>query len=119
MRWIIAVVGILAGLVLGLGYGWTVNPIKFSDATPASLRIDYRTDYVLTVAEAFHTSQDLGHARRQLALLGSASYADLCDRALREAQRAGYSPGDVSLLEELRRAIQTHSPAAAPTGGAP
>jgi len=115
MRWILAIIVMILGLALGLGYGWVVDPVKFSDTTPASLRSDYRTDYVLMVAETYHARHDSEFARRQLALLGSRSPAEICGQAVEEARRAGYSPNDLDLLEELLRALQPYVPT--PTAG--
>jgi hypothetical protein len=36
----------------GLLYGWMVNPVRYVNTTPDTLRADYQLDYVLMVAEA-------------------------------------------------------------------
>ena len=76
----------MAGIALGLAYGWILDPLRLSDTTPASLRADYRTDYVLMVAEAYHAQQDSEVARRQLAVFGGQSPAAICGQALQEAR---------------------------------
>jgi hypothetical protein len=119
MRWVIAIVGIVLGAILGLGYGWTVNPATFSDASPPFLRIDYRTDYVLMVAEAYGSRQDLEFARRQLAVLGNDPPAMLCEQSVKEARRGGYSTADVGLLQALLRGMLTNAAAPTPAGEPP
>ena len=118
-RWLIPVIAGLLGIAGGVIYGWVVNPVKFVDTTPASLRADYRTDYVLMVAETYHADQDTALAGRRLAILGSDSPAALSQAALEAAQQSGYAPEDVTLLQELTRALQAAQPVPATPGSTP
>lgn len=118
MRLIAGVLLLAAGMALGLTYGWIIDPLRLSDTTPASLRADYRTDYVLMVAEAYHAQQDSEVARRQLAVFGGQSPVAICGQAVQEARRASYSANDLGLLQELQRAMQPLAPTSAP-GGTP
>ena len=88
-RWLIPLIACLLGAAAGIFYGWVINPVKFVDTTPASLRADYRTDYVLMVAEAYHANPDEALARQRLAILGTESAASISLAAVQEAQRAG------------------------------
>ena len=115
-RWLLPLIAGLLGLAAGLAYGWVINPVKFVDTTPASLRADFRTDYVLMVAEAFHADQDVESAGRRLAIFGAGSPAELADAALETAQQTGYVQPDIALLQDLTRALQASQPAA---GGTP
>ena len=110
--------GIL-GIALGLLYGWILDPVKFVDTPPSSLRADYRADYVLTIAESFNASKDADFARRQLAILGTDAPAVLCARALQTARQVGYPPDDQALMQELMLAMQAAAPGPAATGAAP
>ena len=56
-RWLPPLILAIIGIALGLLYGWVIEPVKFVDTTPASLRADYQTDYVLMVAEAYRSDQ--------------------------------------------------------------
>jgi hypothetical protein len=118
MRLIAGVLLLVAGMALGLAYGWILDPLRLADTTPASLRADYRTDYVLMVAETYHARQDSDVARRQLALFGGQSPVAICGQALQEARRAAYSSSDLALLQELQRAMQPLAPTSGP-GGSP
>lgn len=109
----------VVGVALGLFYGWIVDPLRFLDTTPASLRADFRADYVLMIAEAFHAQRDADLARKQLAILGSESPATICAHALQTAQQVGYSPEDLSLVQELMLAMQAASPLPTAAGGPP
>lgn len=118
-RWLLASgIGIL-GVVVGLLYGWIIDPVKFVDTPPSSLRADYRADYVLTIAESYHVSKDADFARRQLAILGTDAPAIICARALQTARQVGYSSEDQALMQELMLAMQAAVPVPAATSAAP
>ena len=110
-RWLVLLILIVAGIALGLFYGWVISPVKFVDTTPASLRADYQTDYVLMVAEAYHSDQNAELASRHLAIFGGQAPSAISQTALEMAQRLGYSQNDLSLIRELTRAMQAAQPA--------
>lgn len=109
-RWVKFFLAILLGLIIGLVYGWVISPVQYRDTTPVTLRYDYRTDYVLMVAEIFHSNQDVEQAIRQLAQLGSDSPEDLTIKSLAYAAQMGYSPEDMVLIQNLATAIQSWQP---------
>ena len=115
-RWLPPLLMTVLGIAIGLFYGWIINPVKFVDTTPASLRIDYRTDYVLMVAEAYHGDQNIELAVRRLAIFGSETPAAISTQALQAAHQLSYSQDDISLLEELTRAMQAYQPVPTPPG---
>ena len=117
--WVIALIAGLAGIAAGVAYGWVINPVKFVDTTPASLRADFRTDYVLMVAEAYHSDHDPELAARRLAVFGSEPPAAISRAALNTAGDVGYAPNDVVLLQELSRAMQAYQPAVPTAGSTP
>lgn len=99
-RWLFFLLAILTGVAVGLWYGWVVNPVQYVDTAPDSLRVDYKADVVLMVAEAFQADQDRDAAARRLALLGDDPPEDIIRQAIVFALQAGYAPAD---LEKLRR----------------
>ncbi|RME89284.1 MAG: hypothetical protein D6770_04925 [Anaerolineae bacterium] len=109
-RWLRFILATALGIAAGLFYGWVISPIEYVDTTPDTLRADYKTDYVLMTAEIYHARQDLNQAARDLALLGSDPPADIAERALTFARQIGYAEGDIYLLEELHRDLQTWQP---------
>ena len=109
-RWIGFLIAIALGAVLGLLYGWVVNPVEYVDTTPDSLRMDFKTDYVLMVAEAYQKEGSLGLAARRLALLGDASPAELIAQASLSAVQLGYSNLDLSIMQKLADDFQTWNP---------
>lgn len=109
-RWFPFLILLGIGIALGLVYGWVINPVQYTDVTPDALRVDYRTDYVLMVAEAYRAEQDPALAARRLAVLGSDSPGFLAEEAEAFARQAGYPGEDLALIQELSVALQTWQP---------
>lgn len=113
-RWIAFLLSILVGLVLGLYYGWVVSPVEYVDTTPDTLRTDYKTDFVLMVAEIYQADGAPENAFRNLGTLGDENPVVLTEQALAYAQANGYGQSDLSLLDHLREGLQTWNPADVP-----
>ncbi len=109
-RWIRFLIAILIGAGLGMYYGWAINPVEYVDTTPDSLRVDYKSDYVLMVAETYQVEGDLALAVRRLAMLGSDPPTDTVRQALRFAESQGYTDADVGLMRALLSNLETWNP---------
>ncbi len=109
-RWLFFFLSIGVGLAAGLYYGWVVRPVRYVDTSPDTLRQDYKTDFVLMVAEAWQGTGDIDMARHYLALLGGDPRAQV-EQALQYAAQVGYGPADLhrmrSLLQALQQALAT------------
>jgi hypothetical protein len=116
-RWLSIVIVAVIGIALGLIYGWLIDPVQFVDATPDSLRADYRADYVLMVAEAFRADGDAALAARRLAVLSSRAPGDTASEAIQLARAAGFAEADIQLIQELTLAMQAWQPV--PAGATP
>lgn len=105
-RWLRFLLAIAVGFGAGLLYGWRVNPVGYSETALNTLRIDYRTDYVLMVAEAYQAEQDIELALHRLALLQPASPQQAVSEAINFAESYGYAELDLlqmhALADELR-----------------
>lgn len=109
-RWFRFLIAILIGLGLGLAYGWFIQPVQSVDISPETLRVDYKTDYVLMIAEAFEVEKDAVLAARRLAILGETPPLALIEQAVEFARKAGYSEPDISRMEALHSGLQAFSP---------
>ena len=109
-RWIGFILAIIIGAVLGLAYGWVVNPVKYVDTSPDSLRIDYKSDYVLMVSETYQAEKKLDQAANSLAFLGDGDAATIVHQALLFAQKQGYSDNDLTLMQTLENALRSRNP---------
>jgi len=108
-RWIFILIALILGVGAGLAYGWIIDPIKFFDLTPDTLRADYKTDYVLMTAEAYRFEQDPGTAARRLAIFGAQTPSAIASEALDYARTNGFPDSDIALIQELVTAMQAWS----------
>lgn len=115
-RWFGFLITIVLGAAAGLFYGWRVSPVEYVDTTPDSLRIDYKSDYVLMVAEAYRVEANPEKAVRRLALLGDERPDDHIREALLFAERQGYSDTDVDQMRLLLTAVESYLLGLNPSG---
>jgi hypothetical protein len=109
-RWISFFLAILVGVVAGLAYGWWVNPVEYVDTTPDSLKIDYKSDYVLMVAETYSQEADPAQAMRRLALLGDDPPVEIVRQAVLFAENVGYTDADIARMRTLQAALESWNP---------
>jgi len=108
-RWIFITLALIAGIGLGLAYGWIIDPVEFFNLTPDTLRADYKTDYVLMTAEIYRVEQDPGLAARRLAIFGTQSPSAIATDGLNYARINGFPDSDIALIQELVTAMQAWS----------
>ena len=109
-RWIYFFIAIAIGAAGGLFYGWVLNPVKYVDTLPDSLRIDYKSDYVLMVAETYKAENSMPNVVRRLAQLGEEQPIEIVRQALTFAENQGYGEADVTTLRNLLEALQSWNP---------
>ncbi len=109
-RWSKFLISLILGALAGLFYGWVVNPVEYVDIAPQSLRVDYKTDYVLMIAEAYQVDHDMGLAVRRLARLGTNAPKDIVTNALNYGLQNEYAPQDLSLFQLLSEDLTTWNP---------
>lgn len=84
---IIAGVALIAGIGLGLLYGWVISPVEWTDATPELLRSDLRVDYLRMAIDSYSVNRD--------ADLATERYRRLGEHAEETLQQVGADPGEV------------------------
>lgn len=109
-RWIRFFLAIALGVAAGLAYAWIVNPVEYVNTTPDTLRPDFKTDYVLMVAEVYRAEGDLAIANRSLGMLGDQKPLVMVQDAVIYASEKDYGQVDVDLLQALLIAFQTWNP---------
>lgn len=93
------------GLALGLGYAWLLAPIEYVDTAPLSLHSDYKTDYVLMVAEIYAHDQRLQEAVERLSVLGPPAPLAHVAAALAGAEDLGLTDADLRMIDNLRQVL--------------
>ncbi len=104
-RWFLFLLAILMGAALVVAYAWQINPDEPINAAPESLRIDYKTDYVLMVAEIYHQDGDIDQTLKRLTDLEIGSPLELVDEVIRFAEQEGYKHDDLVKMWALRDGI--------------
>lgn len=107
-------ISILAGIALGLLYGWVINPGSDIQAPASSLRADYRADTVLLVAEIYAAEQNPAQAVERLKLLGGEDPVAVVQGAILTAQDLNFPAADITMMANLAQALSL----AVPAGGA-
>lgn len=111
-------IAILFGAAAGLLAGWVFFPPAGSSLVePASLRDDYKADYVLMTAEIYAQDGNLDDASARLRFLGEEPPLRYVQRAILTGQNLGYAPADMQALANLFTGLQslsTESPAITP-----
>ena len=101
----LALVGLLAGLGLGLAYGWIVDPVDYVDTEISALHPAYQDDFILMVSQAYASDQNLDIARARVALLNQpdpeTAVADLAEKAIATQRPAEQIRALVQLAEAL------------------
>ena len=106
-RYIGFLVMIIIGGGIGLYYAWYIKPAEFVDAAMYNLRQDYKTDYVLMVAEIYDQDHDRYHAMIRLdeILDQNETTEEAVQTAIRHAEGFGYNPVDLEKMRTLNEVV--------------
>ncbi len=89
---------LVIGLAGGLYYAWVVDPVIFTDASPARFNDRYREEYIILVSQSYAVNENWPLAQQRLAALDDTQIAqtvnDLLETAVRQQRPA-------PLLEQL------------------
>jgi hypothetical protein len=113
VRRLIFLIVILLSLGVGLFFGWVIKPGIQVQNPLSSLREDFRTDYILMVAEVYNKDGDLTAAAARLEELNSKAPTEAALLAVAYARKSGYSVNDIDLLMSLARDMQNQMPVSA------
>ena len=114
MTWFL--IAIALGLTLGLVYGYVLRPVPYENVSMDSLRQDFRTDYILMVAQAYALEHDAALALQRLSRVDAVPGVRLVQETIIAAQQMGYSRLDIEVLAVLMQGLQDYVP---PLGGQP
>jgi hypothetical protein len=109
-NWLPAAVGLLIGATIGLYFSWIVQPVKYVDTAPSSLRQNFQEDYLALIASAFASSGDLLRARARLALLPDPDPAQALAALAQRRLAEGFPQSEVLAMAELAEALRPAPP---------
>jgi hypothetical protein len=101
--------GLVIGLLLGLVISWVFVPVKFVDTVPYSLRKDFKDDFRLQIASAYHASNNLPRAKARMALLGDPDPIQALTTQAQTLLKEGDPTGKAFMLAYLADAIKVSS----------
>lgn len=110
--------GFLAGAGIGILISWVLAPVQFVDATPASLRADFKDDYRLLIASAYDANTDLLRARARLDTLADADPATALAEQSGRMEKAGVEASRIALILQLANSLKPQAVASIPTASA-
>ncbi|MBP8001224.1 MAG: hypothetical protein KA314_16860 [Chloroflexi bacterium] len=115
-RLLILLLGLAAGVGLGLFLGWYAWPTEYADADPTLLAEAYRYDYVVMIAAAYSADHDLPSASQRLrsAWIGASDPFQEYLAFTVEAILEGGNEADMRHLARLATDLGLSSPALAP-----
>jgi hypothetical protein len=95
-KWAVLLIGVIIGIVLGLAYAWYLAPVALSNTTPASLRSDFRQNYLLWVARNYATESATNPEWARHKLLGTDYASDARQDTLqRDVEQATQALNDL------------------------
>jgi hypothetical protein len=74
---VMGVAGLILGILLGLLWGWGVQPVEWTDASVDLLRPDLQEDYLRMAIDSYIVNQDANLAKNRYTLLGEGGAAQL------------------------------------------
>ena len=89
---------LVVGLIGGLYYAWVVDPVIFTDASPARFSEQYREEYIILVSQSYAVNENWPLAQQRLAALDDPEIAQTVNSLLETAVRQNRP---APLLEQL------------------
>lgn len=67
---VIGILSIFAGFILGLIWGWVIQPVQWKDADPSYLALGYQEDYLRMAIDSYAVNPDAGAALNRYQAVG-------------------------------------------------
>lgn len=102
-------ISVFIGMVCGACYGWYFHASTPKEMPMSSLRSDYKTDYVLMVAEIFNNEKDITMAKSRLFIMDEkeGDLVGLVQQVYIVAADLNYSERDKMLLSNLAKGLES------------
>ncbi|MBN1956068.1 MAG: hypothetical protein JW900_13590 [Anaerolineae bacterium] len=111
---LLGLIGLVVGAVTGGLIGWFLWPVEYTNTTPAQLRQDYCTDYILMVAAAYQVEKDIAAAQDRLALLNPDAPAQEVVELAEQLIAEGGQLWDIRMLVHLANGMNAATPPMTP-----
>jgi len=112
---VVAILALVVGLAIGLMWGWVIQPVKYTDATPQLLRVGLQEDYMRMTIDSFRVNRDPNLAIRRWDDLGTAAAPMF---ALVQKNPNGIDPAVINAFGQVIQIVKGPD-ALVPSGPAP
>lgn len=106
-------IGLLLGFAAALYYAWIVEPVVFTEASPARLSDRQKAQYILLVSQSYEADGNWEKAQERLAALDDPEVDQTVAALLEEFLRSGESASTMKSLATLAGRLGVESPAVA------
>lgn len=104
---------LVIGLVGGLYYAWVVDPVVFTDASPARFSDSYQEEYILLVSQSYVVNENWPLAQQRLAALEDPNIAETVNDLLETAVRQNRPAPQLEQLAVVARNLGAQGQAVA------
>jgi hypothetical protein len=112
-KWVQVGAAAVAGLLLGVLYAWVINPVQWTDGTPANLREDYQVDYLSAAIDSYSVNRNVDLAVSRYGSLGAAGPAALAQLQATPGELNPAAVDDFAAVVELYQVTPGVTPTAA------
>ena len=113
-RWYWLLIGLVAGLGLGLLVGWVIAPVQYNDTAPSALHPVYRDEYLSLVARTYAIDHQLDAAQTRLRRLDATTPTAPLLKLIARLITADAPPAAIAPLTWLAQDLNVATPAMAP-----
>ena len=107
----LVLIGLAIGFAASLYFAWIVEPVSYTEASPARMSDHYRAEYILLVSQAFEAGGDWQIAQERLEALADDRIPQTVGDQLAEYLRQGESAERMRSLALLARQLGVDSAA--------
>ena len=107
----LVLIGLAIGFAVSLCFAWLVEPVSYTEASPARMSDRYRAEYILLVSQAFEAGADWERTQERLAALADDRIPQTVNDQLAEFLRQGESGDRMRSLALLARQLGVESAA--------
>lgn len=103
-KWVLPLIAGIIGIVIGLFYGWMIDPVDWVNGIPEQMREDLRQDYLRMIVDSYSVNNNSDLAVKRYQNLGKYAQDTL--------EAVGANPGSIEpdALQNFRAAIEIFAP---------
>lgn len=114
---LLVLVGLVAGVAIGVHLGWNVWPVEYFDTDIAALHPSYKIEYAVMVGAAYELDGDWQRAASRLSRLGEQEMGAWLRQTIHEAIADGRDVTEIRHLVSLAAPLGVESELMAPFAG--